>query len=146
MANRFSRITPEILELSSLFEGNSRIDPSYYDKYDVKRGLRDINGKGVLTGLTVISEIVSSKIVDGKEYSCEGTITEGSTGKSSRVSKEDRLVMKRQPIPVVRRLPDSKRCAINSYWPTIVRCLRILVRYHYEGSQPRHDEHAGQAF
>ena len=74
MANRFSKITPEILELSSLFENNSRIDPSYYDKYDVKRGLRDINGKGVLTGLTVISEIISSKIVDGKEYPCEGKL------------------------------------------------------------------------
>ena len=74
MANRFSRITPEIMELSSLFENNSRIDPSLYDKYDVKRGLRDINGKGVLTGLTVISEIVSSKTVDGKEVPCEGKL------------------------------------------------------------------------
>jgi citrate synthase len=74
LANRFSRITPEILELSALFESNSRIDPSLYDKYDVKRGLRDINGKGVLTGLTVISEIISSKIVDGKEYPCEGKL------------------------------------------------------------------------
>jgi citrate synthase len=36
--------------------------------------LRDINGKGVLTGLTVISEIISSKIVDGKEYPCEGKL------------------------------------------------------------------------
>lgn len=45
MANRFSRITPEILELSALFESNSRIDPSLYDKYDVKRGLRDITEK-----------------------------------------------------------------------------------------------------
>ena len=74
MANRFSRITPEILELSALFESNSRIDPSLYDKYDVKRGLRDITGKGVLTGLTVISEIVSSKVIDGKEHSCEGKL------------------------------------------------------------------------
>lgn len=74
MANRFSRITPEIMELSSLFENNSRIDPSLYDKYDVKRGLRDINGKGVLTGLTVISEIVPSKTVDGKEVPCEGKL------------------------------------------------------------------------
>jgi len=74
MANPFSAITPELMELSSRFESNSRIDPSLYDKYDVKRGLRDINGKGVLTGLTVISEIVSSKIVDGKEVPCEGKL------------------------------------------------------------------------
>ena len=74
MANPFSAITPEVMELSSRFESNSRIDPSLYDKYDVKRGLRDINGKGVLTGLTVISEIVSSKTVDGKEVPCEGKL------------------------------------------------------------------------
>jgi len=74
MANPFSAITPELMELSSRFESNSRIDPSLYDKYDVKRGLRDINGKGVLTGLTVISEIVSSKTVDGKEVPCEGKL------------------------------------------------------------------------
>jgi len=74
MTNPFSQITPEILELSALFERNSRIDPELYDKYDVKRGLRDINGKGVLAGLTLISEIVSSKVVDGKEYPCEGKL------------------------------------------------------------------------
>ena len=74
MANPFTAITPEIMELSSLFENNSRIDPSLYDKYDVKRGLRDINGKGVLTGLTVVSEIVSSKVVDGREVPCEGKL------------------------------------------------------------------------
>jgi len=35
------------------------IDPEFYNKYDVKRGLRDVNGKGVLTGLTEISEVFS---------------------------------------------------------------------------------------
>ena len=36
-------------------------------RYDVKRGLRDLNGKGVLAGLTEISDIVSKKMVDGEE-------------------------------------------------------------------------------
>ncbi|HAP32725.1 MAG TPA: citrate synthase [Firmicutes bacterium] len=72
MVNQFSQVTPEILELAALCEQNSTIDPALYDKYDVKRGLRDINGKGVLTGLTEISEIISSKIINGKEHPCEG--------------------------------------------------------------------------
>lgn len=74
MSNRFSQTTPEIFELSAMFEKNSRIDPALYDRYDVKRGLRDINGKGVLAGLTVISEIISSKTVEGKEMPCEGKL------------------------------------------------------------------------
>ena len=50
------------------------MDVSLYGKYDVKRGLRDINGKGVLAGLTQISNIVSSKEEDGKSVPCEGEL------------------------------------------------------------------------
>lgn len=74
MSNPFSQVTPEILELSALCEGNSTIDPTLYDKYDVKRGLRDLSGKGVLTGLTEISEIISSINVNGEEHPCEGKL------------------------------------------------------------------------
>ena len=56
---KYSDLTPEIIELSKICCKNSLIDPSNYDKYDVKRGLRDSNGKGVLTGLTEISEVNS---------------------------------------------------------------------------------------
>lgn len=56
---KYSDLTPEIIELSKICCKNSLIDPSNYDKYDVKRGLRDSNGKGVLTGLTEISEVKS---------------------------------------------------------------------------------------
>ena len=59
--NEFSRITPEIQELSDLSSRHFTIDPSLYAKYDVKRGLRDINGKGVLVGLTEISEVCATK-------------------------------------------------------------------------------------
>ncbi len=74
MSNPFSQLTSDILELSDLCKKNSTIDPSLYEKYDVKRGLRDLSGKGVLAGLTEISEIVSSKIVDGVEQPCEGKL------------------------------------------------------------------------
>ena len=55
--NIYSKITQDILELAELAGNNSTINPELYEKYDVKRGLRDNNGKGVLTGLTEISEI-----------------------------------------------------------------------------------------
>ncbi len=71
--NRFSKVTPEIDNLAKLCTEN-RIDPELYTKYDVKRGLRDINGKGVLTGLTEISEIVSTKVVNGETVPCDGEL------------------------------------------------------------------------
>ncbi len=74
MAQNFSEITPEIRTLADLCVKNNNIDPSLYGKYDVKRGLRDINGKGVLTGLTEISEIRSSQIVDGKSVPADGQL------------------------------------------------------------------------
>ena len=50
------------------------IDPDLFTKYDVKRGLRDINGKGVLAGLTEISEIISYTIVDMDMKPCDGKL------------------------------------------------------------------------
>ena len=60
-----------------------RIDPTLYSKYDVKRGLRDINGKGVLAGLTEISEVYAYKLdaegnylpdAEGKQIPDEGRL------------------------------------------------------------------------
>lgn len=71
----FSAITPQIEELARKCSMNNRIDNELYVKYDVKRGLRDINGKGVLTGLTEISEIMSSKKDEnGNSIPCEGKL------------------------------------------------------------------------
>ena len=50
------------------------IDDGLYAKYDVKRGLRDISGKGVLVGLTEISEIFSHTIEDGEYIPREGQL------------------------------------------------------------------------
>ena len=70
----YCNITPEIESLATMAKENSRIDPGDFVKYDVKRGLRDLNGKGVLAGLTEISDIVAKKIVDGQEVPCEGKL------------------------------------------------------------------------
>ena len=48
---------------------------SLYDKYEVKRGLRDLNGKGVLTGLTEISEVKASEVDEnGVSHPCDGKL------------------------------------------------------------------------
>ena len=70
----YCNITPEIEALAGMSKENSRIDPGDYVKYDVKRGLRDLNGKGVLAGLTEVSDIVAKKVVDGQELPCEGKL------------------------------------------------------------------------
>ena len=59
--NEYSKITPELENLADLSSRHFAIDPALYAKYDVKRGLRDINGKGVLVGLTEISEVCATK-------------------------------------------------------------------------------------
>ncbi len=63
--NVYSEVTPEIIRLSELCRDVSQIDSGLYSQYDVKRGLRDQNGKGVLAGLTHISDVRATKIVDG---------------------------------------------------------------------------------
>ena len=70
----FFNITEELRNLSKLCQKNGAIDKDLYRKYDVKRGLRDLNGKGVLAGLTEISEICSSVTVDGVTKPCDGKL------------------------------------------------------------------------
>lgn len=55
---------------------NHRIDPNLYVEYDVKRGLRDSAGKGVLTGLTEISDVCAylQKILDKEAFDRSGLI------------------------------------------------------------------------
>ena len=55
----------EILRLSKLFSENPRFTEETYAKNQVKRGLRDERGRGVITGLTDISDVIGQKVVDG---------------------------------------------------------------------------------
>ena len=72
--NTILTVTPKIEELSSLCLENSKIDPELYTKYNVQRGLRDLQGRGVLAGLTNISNIISSVEKDGKMVPCDGVL------------------------------------------------------------------------
>ncbi|WP_418490498.1 citrate/2-methylcitrate synthase [Frisingicoccus sp.] len=55
-------------------ENTDLISAELFDEYGVKRGLRDKNGNGVLSGLTHISKIQSFKNVDGKKVPCDGRL------------------------------------------------------------------------
>ena len=60
--------------LSVLAERNDPIDPSLYGKYDVKRGLRNANGTGVLVGLTSIGDVVGYEMQDGQKVAVPGRL------------------------------------------------------------------------
>lgn len=55
----------------TLLKGH-RIDPNLYEEYDVKRGLRDSTGRGVLTGLTEVSDVCGFDVVNGRKIPAEG--------------------------------------------------------------------------
>lgn len=67
-------ITPDIQKLSSLCEKNNAIDRELFIKNNVKRGLRDLDGRGVLAGLTNISDVCASKEVDGVRVPIPGNL------------------------------------------------------------------------
>ena len=64
------KVTPEITRLTDICYENSRIPVELYGKHDVKRGLRDLNGQGVLTGLTKISNVQAYRMENGKKIPC----------------------------------------------------------------------------
>lgn len=74
MRKRLSEITPEIEKLAEICINRGGINPDFYKKYDVKRGLRDISGKGVVAGLTEISEIHACEVVGEEELPCRGEL------------------------------------------------------------------------
>lgn len=61
-------------KLAGLCIKNDQIDKSLYDEYGVKRGLRDQNGAGVLTGLTNISSVRAFDTIDGQKVPCDGEL------------------------------------------------------------------------
>lgn len=53
---------------------NDRVDPALFAQYNIKRGLRDQDGKGVLAGITNISRIDAFDEKDGKKVPCDGKL------------------------------------------------------------------------
>ncbi len=67
-------LNEEIESLASLFKKNPKFTEEQYKENQVKRGLRDIDGTGVVTGLTDISDVIAKKVVDGVKQSCPGEL------------------------------------------------------------------------
>lgn len=73
--NAYSKITPAIMELKEQWEKKNYINPQLYRDYNVKRGLRNEDGRGVLTGLTRVAEIQAYQVTDDESISpAEGVL------------------------------------------------------------------------
>ena len=71
----FSEITPYVAELATLSCQNNHIEPVMYKQHHVNRGLRDMNGNGVITGLTEVSRINAKKTtLEGEVVPCPGEL------------------------------------------------------------------------
>ena len=71
----YSENTLYIKELANKSDSSNHIVPEMYSKHDVKRGLRDINGNGVVAGLTEVSRIkAKEKDADGNVIPCKGEL------------------------------------------------------------------------
>ncbi len=71
----YSEITPYIEKLAHLSNANNHIRPEMYAEHHVNRGLRDMNGNGVVTGLTEISTInVKKTLASGEVVPCHGQL------------------------------------------------------------------------
>lgn len=67
-------ITPEILYLADMCERSNAIDRDLYVQHNVKRGLRDLDGRGVLAGLTNISDVCASREENGVRIPIPGNL------------------------------------------------------------------------
>lgn len=72
--NPYLQNTEQIQAYARLCETNSTIDPALYEKYDVKRGLREKNGTGVMAGLTEIGEVHGYTLIDHEKVPSPGKL------------------------------------------------------------------------
>ena len=70
----YAETTPQLVNLAKMTKDCSEIDSELYTKYDVKRGLRDLDGKGVMAGLTHISDVRAYKYVNGERIPDYGNL------------------------------------------------------------------------
>lgn len=131
---------------AQLLTDNCSINPELYQTYGVKRGLRDQKGRGVLAGLTNISEIVSNKQVNGETVPCEGRlfyrgydITDlvGAEAREHRFGFEEiAYLLLFGELPTREELAFFQRTLADSRHAS----HQLRTRRHHEGPQPRHDE------
>ena len=143
--NNILIVTPRMEELASLCRSNSLIEAGLYREYDVKRGLRDVNGKGVLAGLTNISDIIAQREVDGILQPCPGELyyrgirieelVQGFVREGRKGYEEVAYLL------LFGRLPDAKE--LGSFKPARAGAHaadQFHARRYHEGADARHDE------
>ena len=124
--NIYSRITPEIEGLAEESERNDKIDNALYTKLNVKRGLRDLNGKGVLAGLTNVSEVrakkkgkakITVKTSSGKKASITiQVLKKGGKAKSIFIDMASDEVCYVGELKYIRALTDPKNATADVVW------------------------------
>ena len=72
MEDKFENLM--VQKLSLKVELNDQINPNLYQEYDVKRGLRYSDGRGVLVGLTQVGDVVGYEVRDGKKIAVPGKL------------------------------------------------------------------------
>lgn len=106
-------------DLSHIAERNSLIDPELYSKYEVKRGLRDMDGRGVLVGLTEIGDVHGHIIDEGEIVPVPGRlkyrgiditrIVDGFTGDDRFGFEETAFLLLFGKLPNARELEDFQQ-------------------------------------
>lgn len=124
----YSEITPYVKKQAEISDKNNGIIREMYIENDVKRGLRDLNGKGVVAGLTEVSHIKAKEIdKDGNEIPCEGElyyrgidvkeITKGFLSENRHGFEETVYLLLFSKLPTYEELEEFKN--VLSYYRTL---------------------------
>lgn len=124
MAKEMTEFNNRLDKLAEYCMNSGRFDQDLYIEYDVKRGLRDSNGKGILTGLTEISDVVAFKSVHGRKIPIDGQLYYQGYNVMNLVegNKTSALVLKRLPI-----FFSSASCRTRTSFRNFLIYLGIIV-------------------
>ena len=124
MAKEMTEFNNRLDKLAEYCMNSGRFDQDLYIEYDVKRGLRDSNGKGILTGLTEISDVVAFKSVHGRKIPIDGQLYYQGYNVMNLVegNKTSRLVLKKSPI-----FFSSASCRTRTSFRNFLIFLEIIV-------------------
>jgi len=126
-------ITPEINKLGEIVRSKSVIDNELFLQHQVNRGLRDLNGNGVITGLTEVSDVYAFDIIDGVKTPKHGELFYRGINVEDITAgfmEEDRFGFEEVVICycLVNYQPKKSFIILKSFFQPIEQCLKILLR------------------
>ena len=137
-----------IKSLCGEFQKHNQIDPAYYEKYDVKRGLRNADGTGVMAGVTQIGNVLGYYVQDGERNPMEGRLIYRGIDVNDLVDgfmSEDRFGFEDGLPPSLRR--SAHPGAAGAFQGGALRppgpAQYVYRGYDFKGPQRRRDEQAG---